>query len=137
MADWKDEAANLPLWPGCTYYTGESPGDFDEVAQMPTLAASPATFSCDGMYPGDPLSCPALDHPDTQAAYLRRLAIRLGCPEEVANAGVVFYAEEGYAYWTVAAGGLDDCGDWVWCPEEVAPNVGDRLLALVRAWSST
>lgn len=134
MPDWKSEARNLPTWPGAFAYFAAS-----ESAELVVDVGDGWAFN-DSVYETRTraeLVALALDHPDTQAAYLRRLAIRLGCPEEVANAGVVFYAEEGYAYWTVAAGGLDDCGDWVWCPEEVAPNVGDRLLALVRAWSST
>lgn len=146
--NWKDEAANLPLWPGCTYYTGESPDDLNEVAQMPTLSASPGTFTHEGLYPGDPLAAPALDDPDTRAAFTRRLALRLGCPEEAANEGVTFY--RGGPGWIIAAGqpavirGSDTCSWYA----EVAPDIvtpewegwddGEpaRLVALVRAWRS-
>lgn len=134
MADWKDEARGIPVWVGAAIgrvghgYVGTAyqVGTVLVYVMCHKDAAGVRLDWRDEAYPD-------LSDPDTQAAYLRRLAIRLGCPEEVANAGVMFYAEPRSAYWTAAAGGLDDCGDWVWC-RDVSPNVDDRLLALVRAW---
>ena len=125
MADWKDEARGIPVWVGAFAYAGADGPELVEEGDVESELYRRYASEC----------LPALDNHDTQAAFLRRLALRLGCPEEVASAGVMFYAEPRSAYGTVAAGGLDDCGDWVWC-RDVAPNVSDRLLALVRAWRS-
>lgn len=140
MADWKDEARGIPVWVGANLVGGMVCVRAHDTENGERIYGSAAAVRLDGYglrevceVDVDPFVL-ALDHPDTQAAYLRRLAIRLGCPEEVASAGVMFYAAPRSAYWTVAAGGLDDCGDWVWC-RDVAPNVSDRLLALVRAWA--
>lgn len=48
---------------------------------------------------------PALDDPDEQAAHLRRLAAALGCPEDIAEDGVVVYM--GRDGWNIGAGAFD------------------------------
>lgn len=75
---------------------------------------------------------PDLTDPDTQAAYLRRLAMALGCPKDVAGMGVVFVHIGGLT-WTFLA------GDWIssrpdrrWRRNLILSQ--DRIVALAFAW---
>lgn len=144
--DWKNEARGIPPWPGAhvhhcilgddrtdiVTWLVDKPGFENWRVESYVTGFHLDTFG--GSWADVPMVL-ALDNTDTCSAFVRRLAVRLGCPEEVADVGVMFYTEPRSAYWTVAAGGLDDGGDWVWC-RDVSPNVSDRLLALVRAWRS-
>jgi len=89
---------------------------------------------CDTVAPAD---CgPDLSDADTQASYLRRLAIRLGCDEQAAGEGVVF--ADRHTGWAIMAGSWcwDSTGGCVMAWERlVAAGEPDRLLALSRAWS--
>lgn len=133
MADWKSEARNLPTWPGAFAYFPAS-----EVAELVVDAGDGWAFN-DSVYETRTraeLVALALDHPDTQAAYLRRLAIRLGCPEEVAGEGVTFARESASSpKWWIAAGA--SYGDPSRFIDVVRVDTDDRLLALVRAWRMT
>ena len=77
---------------------------------------------------------PDLGHPDTCAAFDRRLALRLGAPEASVAEGVMFYPcpDEGSRCWLVRAGtrwSVSLTGDDFDIPD-------DPLLARVRAWKS-
>lgn len=76
----------------------------------------------------------ALEDPDTQAAYLRRLAIRWGCPLDLVSVGVVFVRSPGDP-WRLLAGDLEaDVGDAGRWSVTLLDRQDDRLLALARAW---
>jgi hypothetical protein len=73
--DWRDVARErgIPVWRWCMAWWRDSAGQWHE--PLPVIHVDSAT------------RVPAIDDPDTQPAYLRRLAVRLGCPEGVAEEG--------------------------------------------------
>ena len=89
---------------------------------------------CDGACAPVSRCTVALDQADTRAAFVRRLALRLGCPEQEVDECVGFcvYTDGG---WLAVAGIADEDGVYPWMHGEWA-QTGDRLLALVRAWRS-
>lgn len=139
MADWKDEARGIPVWVGANLVGGMVCVAPHKVKAGRRVYGSATAARLDGYglrevceVDVDPFVL-ALDNPDTQAAYLRRLALRLGCPEEVAGEGVMFYRR---GDWFVAAGPWeDDVPEWYAMVGN--DDVSDRLLALVRAWRTT
>lgn len=124
---WRDEAKGLPVWPGALFYDGDD--HFTSVCS--STGDGCVKSNGDEVHALAARCIPALDNPDTFAAFLRRLAIRLGCPEDVAAGGVLFYRR---GVWTICAGPSDwETGvpEWV---EESGGNGDDCLLAAVRAW---
>lgn len=131
---WKEEARGLPVWAGALVY------DEDSAAVVVDEVADNGDALIDGCTCSIALArCVlALDNPDTCAAFVRRLAVRLGCPEEIAEIGTMFYkTRREPGTWVLAAGGRRG-GAWEWWCELVsgASGTDNRLLALVRAWRS-
>lgn len=147
--DWKPEARGIPVWEGAFIVTpaGNVDGPVEEIDGTMLILRGGST-----QYPAA-FCGPALSHADTCAAFLRRLAIRLGCPEEVAGEGVIASVDtvivpascraDGLEYRSVrlflSAGHVkrEDYIDaeTVWS-ENVEVGTDNRILALVRAWRS-
>jgi len=157
MADlplWRTEAHNLPLWPGAFAYVPR--------IYAPDGNAVLVQDAGDGWFYVDndartrcrsEVAVVALDHADTRAAFVRRLAVRLGCPAEAADEGVITFVDkvfvpaasrvDGKDYRDVRlmlmAGGtrgvdyIDDPVVWNQC---VSVATDELCLALVRAWRS-
>lgn len=129
---WRDEAKGLPVWEGALFYDDDS--GFKRVCT--SVDTQYVYFNGDECMSRASVCTPALDNPDTFAAFLRRLAIRLGCPEEVAAGGVAFSRRGPFA-WVVYAGWNPASWGWAWA---VGVTFGDdkmtddRLLAAVQAW---
>ena len=91
-----------------------------------------------------------LSDPDTLAAFDRRLALRLGAPEEAVREGVLFWLNDGESpnaggwLWEVQAGGehrerLSGGGYSSapkWDGDCIRIGTRDPFLARVRAWKS-
>lgn len=107
MTTWQEAARGIPVWPQAL--TRRIAGLADVLA---------------------------LDNADTQAAYLRRLAVALGCPEEAAGEGVRFYEASGW--WHIDAGCIPhkdgETESWWDGPDLSDARTTDRLLALALAW---
>lgn len=146
---WKEEARGIPPWPGAhvhhcllgddrtdiVTWLVDKPGFENWRVESYVTGFHLDTFG--GSWADVPMVL-ALDNPDTCAAFMRRLAVRLGCPEEVAEIGTMFYEERREpGTWVLAAGGRRG-GAWEWWCELVSgmPGTDNRLLALVRAWRS-
>lgn len=136
MADWKDEARGIPVWEGAkAIHTGINRWP-QVVALDPSLgvyAREPFESSLSTGFAGKEELILDLSDPDTQAAYLRRLALRLGCPEEVAGEGVIATFCGGGLQLRAGAARRSPYNVWT---ETVDVGTDDRLLALVRAWTS-
>lgn len=152
--DWKREAVGIEPWAGAVVCDPNAPSRF---ARIVGLGWGPLGAG-DGWRirenDGTEKSAsrgyfiPDLSDPDTLAAFDRRLALRLGAPEEAVREGVMFiYADAAHgldAYWTIAAGEPNwNLEDWSWdvvfgLSERHRPSLGtdDPLLARVRAWNS-
>lgn len=79
--------------------------------------------------------------PDTLAAFDRRLALRLGAPEEAVREGVIVQLDGGYL--SVFVGMVEcriDASDYLVPERDVAPVVDLKtdcpILARIRAWRS-
>ncbi len=136
MADWKEEARGIPVWAGALFYDGDSA--FTRICDD---AEHGMVLFCDGACAPAKRCAVALDNPDTRAAFVRRLAIRLGASEKAAAEGVRFYWEGANEEWTLEAGYYHQ---WyaTFEPKDGFPvgvngDSGElSLLALVRAWRS-
>lgn len=118
MTTWQEAARGIPVWPQAL--TRRISGLADVLA---------------------------LDNADTQAMYLPRLAIALGCPEDIAEDGVVVYM--GRDGWSIGAGAFDvepseatnhlrwQLLRWVYGdgqPRPIASGDLSRVEALAIAW---
>jgi hypothetical protein len=160
--DWREAARGIPVWEGALALfdrrTGWWPGRCLDVADAAFLdlpsghrgSRTPCEAITRWMDGGGEI-IPDLSDPDTQPGYLRRLAIELGCPEEVAAEGASFlYTPDPYrapdsyglGTWAIVAGlrptVFDDNGprpafesEW---ERSLKLGTDDRLLALARAW---
>lgn len=129
MTTWQQEAVGIEPWPYCRL-AWIGPG---RVPTGVTLVWGVAYF-----HPDDMKNIVVdLSDPDTLAAFDRRLALRLGAPEEMVREGVRFYWEPGGQEWNVEAGYYRSWWTaWAWSPG-CAGSTGDAaLLARVRAWKS-
>lgn len=135
---WPDYARGIPLWHGAAFYTLNDTYAAALCTGWRRLAGKGRCVVSDtAVYP-EKECFPALDKPDTQAAYLRRLAIRLGCPEDAAEAGVMFHNTEKCV--VICAGGWERYDaetrevHFTWERElpTVTPTV--RIKALAQAW---
>lgn len=155
MSTWQEEAVGIVPWIGAQIVNDN--GDVGIQVEEPNsegwfnVMRIPAQWDLVGFcvaraLPGeDPPfigSVPNLEDPDTLAAFDRRLALRLGAPEDAVREGVVFFQEG--STWICAAGGYlgetraghnvarlrwyHDAG-WL-------DGATDTLLARVRAWKS-
>lgn len=161
MADlWRQEAVGIPVWEGAHVYTPTG---------RAIVTGSSAKFSARyGVYGGVHEGVMQgrrtvhwrdlvlnLTEPDTRMAFLRRLAIRLGCPTAVADEGVIAFVEtvtipasrrpDGQEYrdrrlylMAGAVRSVDYIDSPVTWTEHVSlpMDTGDILLALVRAWKA-
>ena len=164
MADlplWRREAVGIPPWVGAKVHhslLGDDRADVvtwfvDKPGFENWQVASYVTgFSLDtfGSTWADVPIVLDLADPDTRAAFLRRLAIRLGCPADLLPGGVLFFQD---GAWAMVAGapsylpqrtethgrhtvGFSPSVAFPWV--RLLPGLGtDELcLALVRAWWS-
>lgn len=117
--DWKEAARGIPVWEGCL----EMYGGRVEAIDGPNIRKR------DGLtvgYRSPATSGPDLSDPDTRSAYDRRLAIALGCPESIANRGVIVHTMDG-GPWMIHAG-------FGWTrPLGISGDV-DGILARALAW---
>lgn len=144
---WRTEAKGLPVWEGALFYDGD-----DEFTQVCAGVDDNRVIAGGDSWDSQPSRCtPALDNPDTFAAFLRRLAIRLGCPEEMAGEGVIAAVDEVFVPASRRSDGkdyrvtrlyivagfvkskdyIDADVEWRWNADVGTP---DPLLAAVRAW---
>ena len=141
-ADWKNEALGaLPVWPGALFYDDR---DLRDRWGAPVPAGPNKPQVCVGVEGRrvlsqgglltTPLACCvlALDSPDTRVAFVRRLALQLGCPEPLVDVGVMVYPLGPQGCWVFAAGGRTELG-WAWSAMAKV-ETDDPLVALVRAW---
>ncbi len=152
--DWRIEARRIPIWRGAiligleeatSHNCAADVGTGGAVFLMPNqlLRREGDGFRLTGsagMAADGPLHIAVdLSDPDTQAAYLRRLAIALGCLEGRAEDGVSFIQTGGG--WMLLAGivsaipsaeGLAWMFAWTKTLDDIRDD--DRLLALARAW---
>lgn len=138
-AEWQSEARGIPMWSGAHTLGGMICVQPHSVVDGKRVYGSASAVYLDD-YDGLQEVCEVdvdpfvvdLGHLDTQAAFRRRLAVRLGCPEDLANQGVVVYRRRA---WFICAGPLEmDAHEWCKCMGY--EDVDNRLLALVRAWCS-
>lgn len=137
---WQSAARGVPLWVGCRivwvnpgvptngrpmFYVGVE--DDDLIAMQP----GPFTYGSRYVHSGGRV-VPDLEDPDTRAMYLRRLAVALGCPEDLADECVGFIL---YGSWTVVSGCPDNDGAFPWsvAPESCRDAIG-KIEALALAW---
>ena len=144
--DWRDvlRERGVPVWRGASVVEVTSGATFlcvqepDEEGGFNT-APDPVEYGYEGKrlagsgYVGLGDVVVNLSDPDTQPAYLRRLAVRLGCPEGVAQEGVRFY-QVMRGLWILDAGfvHLSFRAQWSRGFERLGTN--NRLLALALAW---
>lgn len=74
-----------------------------------------------------------LTDPDTLAAFDRRLALRLGAPEEYVKDGAIVFTSAGQCCLRAGLGRFID--NWEW-RADVTVDTDDPLLARVRAWNN-
>lgn len=137
---WQEAAKGIPVWEGCL----ATDGDGDNWRILETggrfYVARIRHPRCGNVCEGRPIDLvPDLTDPDTRAAYIRRLAVALGCPEEVADQEVAFRPCPNRAgWWHVYAGhpGSDEDGPFVsgWVSATLMPETTNRDLALALAW---
>jgi hypothetical protein len=133
--DWRDVARErgIPVWAGALFVAKDGRRlrctDFTEAHPY-----RPEAVVWSAQTEHDPADCAlALDDPDTQPAYLRRLAVRWGAPPSIVAGGIVF-AEFGGGQW-VLAGGIANAGEtFAWRRVLDLGTSDDRLLALALAW---
>lgn len=147
--DWREVARErrIPVWPGACVWWDSEDGDGAVTAGLWVVvgqngpewllarAEGESVRAGVSVRPGALVL--ALDHPDTRAAYDRRLALELGCPAHTADCGVVVGWSRGLL--TVWAGIPDtgaEPGDIVWLFERAVPvpKDADRLAARALAW---
>lgn len=141
---WQEEARGIEPWAGAAIY--RTPGGYIGTAYQVGQVLVYGAYHKDAA--GFRLSwhdecVPNLSDPDTCAAFDRRLALRLGAPEEMVNRAfcVVVMQDPQTDTWIlhVHAGAvspgdyIDDLFEW---HEQVRVDTDDRLLARVRAWRS-
>ena len=156
---WQDEARGIPVWVGARAVTPSGGSHLVLWAHWSVESAQGDSYDepmaelydLDDPIPQADL-VPDLNHADTRTAFVRRLAIRLGCPEATANRGVLMWPSDG-TYDVLAlvltAGGHESDGRTsapegrgVWrvkVPldrEAYTDAWKDGALALVRAWRS-
>ena len=131
--DWMDEAQGIEPWTGavllgggrCICLRGVVAGYDDPLWGHPDSARVPCRV--------EDAPPPDLRDADTLAAFDRRLALRLGAPEEAVREGVLFFRcpDEGSRCWEVVA------GHHAWTvalTDDDFEIPDDSLLARVRAW---
>ena len=92
---WKDKAKRIPVWEGARFTCMDGPQRVERICLGITEQGS--VVAEDGVFASDRVTLDLL-HADTCAAYLRRLAIARGCPEDIARQGVIFYPSDGDYY---------------------------------------
>ena len=144
--DWREAARGIPVWEGAAaWFEGKrwrvtrlwpSMDGHEDRASLECLDGSG-----DGEIPPIRHAVPDLADPDTRAAYDRRLALALGCPEAYADVGVRFRRLSSLspsAGWIVEAGHDEhdfyDGPAWTSEPRTVAADAEDPLLARALAW---
>lgn len=125
MTTWQQEAVGIEPWPYCRL-AWIGPG---RVPTGVTLVWGVAYF-----HPDDMKNIVVdLSDLDTLAAFDRRLALRLGAPEEAVREGVIASVVDGHV--VAVAGFRPDCRQPAW-ERGVEVRTSDGLLARVRAWKS-
>jgi hypothetical protein len=128
-SSWQSCAHGIPVWPGARILFCGSVDTCTEVYEDAVVGTN-ASYS-----PAD--ACvPALSNHDTRMAYLRRLAVRLGCPEEVADLGLVIELTPGWL--NLMAGAVEGLpNEWAfrWVYRYPCPD-GDTLAALALTWKA-
>lgn len=147
--DWRAAARGIPVWLWCRAFSGRH--DFVSLLVVEVGANSTAGLvnpAAPAGWPGGGGSgaltsswFPDLTDPDTRAAYDRRLALALGCPEACADVGVRFRRLSSLspsAGWVVEAGhdehNFANEHSWDTLPTTIAAGVVDPLLARALAW---
>ena len=138
--DWREAARGIPVWEGAAAWFEGKRWRVTRLWPSVDGGEDRASLEClDGSGDGEipPISdvVPDLADPDTRAAYDRRLALALGCPEAYADAGVRFYSM-GYVTvhrWTIDAGVRPHRYDSEW-EQTVHADTDDPLLARALAW---
>ena len=134
---WQDEARGIPVWAGAkAVHTGIN-GWPQVVVLDPalgTFAREPFEWTHAVNFASEGELFPDLTDPDTRAAFVRRLALRLGAAEEQVDECVGFRVHTDGG-WSAVAGIADEDGVYPWMHSGWA-QTADRLLALVRAWRS-
>lgn len=140
MTTWQQEAVGIGPWPYCRL-AWVGPG------RVPTGVT--LVWGVAYIHPSDMKNIVVdLSDPDTLAAFDRRLALRLGAPEEAVREGALFWLneaeplnEDGWL-WEVQAGGEQrerlSGGGYSstpkWDGDCIRISTRDPLLARVRAW---
>lgn len=118
MTTWQQEAVGIEPWPGakvrneegvvavCVCAVGDD-GEFSVALQdedWPVLIGMYAAIVCHGECQSFVGAIVDLSDPDTLAAFDRRLALRLGAPEDSVREGVRFYWDGSEQEWTLEVG---------------------------------
>ena len=127
---WMREAQGIEPWPKHYFEWLDNTGQ-----KVGTSAFTDPWYKPDG----DMKAIVNLDNPDVLAAFDRRLALRLGAPEEAVREGVMFCSFAlTWIVWAGQGNGFDE-GDFAWEHRLSYAEIGnadDPLLARVRAWNS-
>ena len=134
--DWRDvlRERGVPVWVGARVQCGADRASWGTVVDTGDNVVTVRHWATRSEVEAEKHDCLLfLDDPDTQPAYLRRLAVRLGCPEEVVQEGVRFY-QVMRGLWILDAGfvHLSFRAQWSHGFERLGTN--NRLLALALAW---
>ena len=120
MSDWISEARDIPPWK-CARLRWVGPEPLPPGVEL--------WFGVADLSPDDLACCVVdLEHPDTLAAFNRRLALRLGAPDHMAADGVIMGPVDAGLVVHVGLG-------WTTRVVDVG-GTRDPLLARVRAWRS-
>lgn len=142
MTTWQQEAVGIEPWYSATTTMGESFVEFEE-ERTHAVTGERYIHRVERV-----ITVPDLEDPDTLAAFDRRLALRLGAPEEAVREGVmveVFVRKTWHLHMVAgvpcswAEEGVSWPQEGVSWPWEAMVDVGDvsnTLLARVRAWKS-
>ena len=134
MTTWQEAARGIPVWPSAYFYSVgyERKQMCTEISVYtnPPIASGVYGYSHQEVIV-------ALDHPDTRAAYDRRLAVALGAPADVVDDGVVIeflYGE----YAMVLFAGPSELGqseqEFAWTSRVELDRFDDPILARALAW---
>lgn len=128
---WQEEARGIEPWPPTWIVPGRKVGEgpFATFEQTGRPIFTGPWYKPDA----DGRALVALDDPDVLAAFDRRLARRLGAPEEHVKDGAVVFTSAGQCCLRAGLGRFID--DWEW-RADVTVDTDDPLLARVRAWRS-
>lgn len=138
--DWREAARGIPVWEGAAMLWRELASEWEPNPRWRSARSEGfgnygwVAYGDNSLVPQD-RAIPDLADPDTRAAYDRRLALALGCPEEHANVGVRFRHEGNFGghAWTIDAGARPHRYDSEW--ERTARiATADPLLARALAW---